>query len=94
MSLLRLAGCQNVARGMEYLSRRLDQILALLGLLPEPIRKGDAYTTTLPMALGHGRVSAMAISSPRCCLTSAADDQLGLSPAYAHAALSSLLSRL
>ena len=49
MSLLRLAGCENVARGMEYLSRRLDQILALLGVLPEPIRKGDAYTTTLPM---------------------------------------------
>ena len=52
MSLLRLAGCENVARGMEYLSRRLDQILALLGVLPEPIRKGDAYTTTLPMTLG------------------------------------------
>lgn len=51
MSLLRLAGCENVARGMEYLSRRLDQILALLGVLPEPIRKGDAYTTTLPMTL-------------------------------------------
>ena len=43
MSLLRLAGCENVARGMEYLSRRLDQILTLLGVLPEPIRKGDAY---------------------------------------------------
>ena len=51
MSLLRLAGCENVARGMEYLSRRLDQILALLGVLPEPIRKGDSYTTTLPMTL-------------------------------------------
>jgi hypothetical protein len=51
MSLLRLAGCENVARGMEYLSRRLDQILALLGVLPEPIRKGDGYTTTLPMTL-------------------------------------------
>jgi hypothetical protein len=53
MSLLRLAGCENVARGMEYLSRRLDQILALLGVLPEPIRKGDAYTTTLPMTLSR-----------------------------------------
>jgi hypothetical protein len=38
---------------MEYLSRRLDQILALLGVLPEPIRKGDAYTTTLPMTLSR-----------------------------------------
>ena len=55
MSLLRLAGCENVARGMEYLSRRLDQILALLGVLPEPIRKGDAYTTTLPMTLRSPR---------------------------------------
>lgn len=75
MSLLRLAGCENVARGMEYLSRRLDQILALLGVLPEPIRKGDAYTTTLPMTLtpGPGRnasnpngfVSAHAMASHR-----------------------------
>lgn len=32
ISLLRLAGCLNIARGLEYLSRRLDQILALLGL--------------------------------------------------------------
>jgi len=39
MSLLRLAGCENIARGIEYLSRRLDHVLALLGVLPESIRK-------------------------------------------------------
>ena len=32
ISLLRLAGCLNIARGMEYLGRRLDTVLALLGL--------------------------------------------------------------
>jgi hypothetical protein len=35
ISLLRLAGCANIARGLEYLSRRLDCVLALLGVLPE-----------------------------------------------------------
>lgn len=35
ISLLRLAGCANIARGLEYLSRRLDQVLALLGVLPK-----------------------------------------------------------
>ena len=39
MSLLRLARCDNIARGIEYLSRRLDHVLALLGVLPESIRK-------------------------------------------------------
>ena len=34
ISLLRLAGCVNIARGLEHLSRRLDCILALLGVLP------------------------------------------------------------
>ena len=32
ISLLRLAGCTNIARGTENLSRRLDQILTLLRL--------------------------------------------------------------
>ena len=74
MSLLRLAGCENVARGMEYLSRRLDQILALLGVLPDPIRKGDAYTTTLPMTLprraapkGHQSFISRAASLSAAC---------------------------
>jgi predicted transposase YbfD/YdcC len=31
ISLLRLAGCTNIARGLEHLSRRLDHVLALLG---------------------------------------------------------------
>ncbi len=35
ISLLRLAGCVNIARGLEYLSRRLDSVLALLGVLPK-----------------------------------------------------------
>ena len=69
MSLLRLAGCENVARGMEYLSRRLDQILALLGVLPEPIRKGDAYTTTLPMDPGATTTVAMNRSATRAALS-------------------------
>ena len=66
MSLLRLAGCENVARGMEYLSRRLDQILALLGVLPEPIRKGDAYTTTLPMTLPTGQATEWNLRAGQC----------------------------
>ena len=39
MSLLRLAGCKNIACVIEYLSQRLDHVLALLGVLPESIRK-------------------------------------------------------
>ena len=55
MSLLRLAGCENVARGMEYLSRRLDQILALLGVLPEPFRiVGGSDGAGFPRNLGGG----------------------------------------
>lgn len=30
ISLLRLVGCTNIARGLEHLSRRLDHVLALL----------------------------------------------------------------
>ena len=40
ISLLRLAGCLNIAQGMEYLGRRLDQVLALLGVLTAAIMKG------------------------------------------------------
>ncbi len=40
MSLLRLASCKNIARGMEYLSRRLDHVLALLGVLPKALESG------------------------------------------------------
>ncbi len=39
ISLLRLAGCVNIARGLEYLSRRLDCVLALLGVLPKRPKK-------------------------------------------------------
>ncbi len=39
ISLLRLAGCASIARGLEYLSRRPDQVLALPGVLPERSRK-------------------------------------------------------
>ena len=39
ISLLRLAGCVNIARGLEHLSRRLDCVLALLGVLPKRPRK-------------------------------------------------------
>ncbi len=35
ISLLRLARCANIARGLEYLSRHLDCVLALLGVLPK-----------------------------------------------------------
>src|SRR5262249_2374140 len=35
ISLLRLAGCLNIAVGLEYLSRRLDNVLTLLGVLPQ-----------------------------------------------------------
>jgi hypothetical protein len=35
ISLLRLARCANIARGLEYLSRRLGCVLALLGVLPK-----------------------------------------------------------
>lgn len=47
MSLLRLAGCDNIARGIEHLSRRLDHVLALLGVLPESIRKEVIHTQRL-----------------------------------------------
>ncbi len=56
ISLLRLAGCGNIARGLEYLSRRLDQVLALLGVLGQATRKEViANNTTLPMTLAGGR---------------------------------------
>jgi hypothetical protein len=45
MSLLRLAGCDNIARGVEYLSRRLDCVLALLGVLPKRSRREVIFTT-------------------------------------------------
>ncbi len=32
ISLLRLIGCANIARGVELLSRRLDTVLALIGV--------------------------------------------------------------
>lgn len=40
ISLLRLAGCLNIPQGMEHLSRRLDKVLALLGVLTAVIMKG------------------------------------------------------
>lgn len=39
ISLMRLAGCANIARGLDYLSRRLGYVLALLGVLPESRRR-------------------------------------------------------
>jgi hypothetical protein len=45
MSLLRLAGCDNIARGVEYLSRPLDCVLALLGVLPKRSRREVIFTT-------------------------------------------------
>ncbi len=39
ISLMRLAGCVNIARGLEYLSRRLGCILTLLGVLTKRPRK-------------------------------------------------------
>ena len=52
ISLLRLAGCGNIARGLEHLSRRLDCVLALLGVLTgRDAKGGDAYGATLPMTL-------------------------------------------
>lgn len=45
MSLLRLVGCDNIARGVEYLSRRLDCVLALLGVLPKRSRREVILTT-------------------------------------------------
>ena len=47
ISLLRLAGCGNIARGLEHLSRRLDHVLALLGVLPAKIRKEVMPTARL-----------------------------------------------
>jgi hypothetical protein len=47
ISLLRLAGCGNIARGLEHLSRRLDHVLALLGVLPDKIRKEVMPTARL-----------------------------------------------
>lgn len=32
ISLLRLTGCANIARGIELLSRRLDTVLAIIGV--------------------------------------------------------------
>jgi hypothetical protein len=32
ISLLRLVGCANIARGIELLSRRLDTVLAIIGV--------------------------------------------------------------
>jgi len=32
ISLLRLIGCANIARGIELLSRRLDTVLAIIGV--------------------------------------------------------------
>jgi hypothetical protein len=40
ISLLRMAGCLSVPKGMEHLARRLDSVLALLGVLPAAIMKG------------------------------------------------------
>ena len=40
ISLLRMAGCLSVPQGMEHLARRLDSVLALLGVLPAAIMKG------------------------------------------------------
>ena len=40
ISLLRMAGCLSVPQGMEHLARRLDSVLALLGVLPTAILKG------------------------------------------------------
>ena len=40
ISLMRLAGCANIARGLDYLSRRLSYVLTLLGVLPES-RRGN-----------------------------------------------------
>jgi hypothetical protein len=37
ISLLRMAGCLSVPQGMEHLARRLDSVLALLGVLPAAI---------------------------------------------------------
>jgi len=39
ISLLRMAGCLSVPQGMEHLARRLDSVLALLGVLPQRSRK-------------------------------------------------------
>jgi hypothetical protein len=39
ISLMRLAGCANIARGLEYLSRRLGCVLTLLGVLTKRTRK-------------------------------------------------------
>ena len=47
ISLLRLAGCENIARGLEHLSRRLGHVLALLGVLERAARKEVAFTTRL-----------------------------------------------
>lgn len=40
ISLLRMAGCLSIPQGMEQLSRRLDHVLALPGVLPATITKG------------------------------------------------------
>jgi len=47
ISLMRLAGCANIARGLEYLSRRLGYVLTLLGVLPESSQKEVTRTRGL-----------------------------------------------
>lgn len=45
ISLLRLIGCANIARGVELLSRRLDTVLALIGVLAQ--RSGKEVVTSV-----------------------------------------------
>jgi hypothetical protein len=47
ISLMRLAGCVNIARGLDYLSRRLGYVLTLLGVLPESSQKEVTRTRGL-----------------------------------------------
>jgi hypothetical protein len=52
ISLMRLARCVNIARGQEYLPRRLGYVLTLLGVLTKRPRKEVIRNArTLPMTL-------------------------------------------
>jgi predicted transposase YbfD/YdcC len=47
ISLMRLAGCVNIARGLDYLSRRLGYVLTLFGVLPGTSQKEVTRTRGL-----------------------------------------------
>jgi hypothetical protein len=48
---MRPAGCVNIARGLDYLSRRLGYVLTLLGVLPKATEGTEESARTLPMTL-------------------------------------------